>query len=383
MIAQFFYGALRDPGLRAIVVGHGGTRLTPATLPGHAVRYGTTGGWPDLRAMPDTDLPGLLAFDLTHADVARLAHFCGGLGYDLRPVVVETADGPRMAATWCATPGQVQGLAQDGAAWTLDDWQARHAALARATADEAMQLFGHVAGDRLTRFWSMAESRAQARLAAATATDSALSGMARDDVALVAQRRPYQKFFAVAEFDLRLRQFDGQQGPLVERAVFLSADAALVLPYDPRRDVVLLVEQFRSGPYARGDAYPWCLEPIAGIIDGGETAETTARREALEEANLQIDRLIPIGAGYSSPGDSTNHFQMFCAPCDLPATAAGIGGLASEAENIRSHILPWAQFLALLDSGHLNVVPLQLMGHWLARHRDALRAGAQHSERTA
>ncbi len=379
MTAQFFYGALRDPDLRAIVLGHGTTRLTPATLPGHAVGYGDIGGWPDLRAMPGTDLPGLLATDLTNADAARLAHFCAGLGYDLRPVVVDTADGPRTTATWCATPGQ----ARDGAAWTLDDWQTRHAALARATADEAMQLFGHVAGDRLPRFWSMAESRAQARLSAARATDSALSGMAQNDVVLVARRRPYQKFFAVAEFDLRLRQFDGQHGPLVERAVFLSADAALVLPYDPRRDVVLLVEQFRSGPYARGDAHPWCLEPIAGIIDGGETAETTARREALEEANLQIDRLIPIGAGYSSPGDSTNHFYMFCAPCDLPTPAAGIGGLASEAENIRSHILPWAQFLTLLDSGHLNVVPLQLMGHWLARHRDDLRAGAQHHERTA
>jgi nudix-type nucleoside diphosphatase (YffH/AdpP family) len=263
-----------------------------------------------------------------------------------------------------------------GPLWSLADWQAAHGPLARTAAPDAMALMGRMTPARMAHVWRMIAARAQARLVAAQAPDAGLSGLARADVVQVAQRRPYDSFYGLAEYDLRLRQFDTTLGPQIERGVLLSADAALVLPYDPVRDTVLLVEQFRIGPYARGAAFPWCLEPIAGIIDGGETAETTARREALEEANLVVDRLIPIGAGYSSPGDSTNHFHLFCAPCDLPDAAAGVGGLASEAENIRSHVLSFARFMALLDGGHLNVIPLQVMGHWLARHRDALRAAA-------
>ncbi|MCB2157335.1 MAG: NUDIX domain-containing protein, partial [Rhodobacteraceae bacterium] len=46
------------------------------------------------------------------------------------------------------------------------------------------------------------------------------------------------------------------------------------------RDRVLLIEQFRMGPYARGDAEPWLIEAIAGRVDPGETPEDAARREA-------------------------------------------------------------------------------------------------------
>lgn len=369
MAAQFFYGTLCDADLRAIVLGRDTGPLPVASLPDHAVHHAGDAAWPLIRPSPGAQAQGLLAADLTAADLARLAFYEGGFGYHLRAVTVQTVNGPCPAQAWFPGPDALA-----GPLWSLADWAARHGPLTRAAAQEAMALCGQVMPDHLPKIWKMIESRAQARLTAMATPDRGLSGRSRADVVQRAARRPYQNFFAVSEYDLQIRQFDNSLGPQIERAVFLSSDAALVLPYDPRRDCVLLVEQFRMGPYARGDGYPWCLEPIAGIIDGGETPESTARREALEEANLVLDQLIPIGSGYSSPGDSTNHFHMFCAPCALPASAAGIGGLMAEAENIRSHVLPFASFLDLLDGGRLNVVPLQAMGHWLARHRDGLRA---------
>ena len=50
-----------------------------------------------------------------------------------------------------------------------------------------------------------------------------------------------------------------------------------MLPYDPGRDRVLLIEQFRPAPMARGDRNSWCIEVIAGRIDTTETQEQTAR----------------------------------------------------------------------------------------------------------
>ena len=69
----------------------------------------------------------------------------------------------------------------------------------------------------------------------------------------------------------------------------MSSDAVIVLPYDPVNDRILLVKQFRTGPYVKGDANPWVLEPIAGLIDVGETPVEAGLREAKEEAHLEIN----------------------------------------------------------------------------------------------
>ena len=50
----------------------------------------------------------------------------------------------------------------------------------------------------------------------------------------------------------------------------LVNDAVAVLPYDPVADAVLLIEQFRIGTMLDLRS-PWSLEPIAGIIEAGET----------------------------------------------------------------------------------------------------------------
>lgn len=62
----------------------------------------------------------------------------------------------------------------------------------------------------------------------------------------------------------------------------------IVLPYDPIHDRVLLVEKFRAGPFARQGENPWCLEPIAELMDQGETPEEAGLREAHEEAGLTL-----------------------------------------------------------------------------------------------
>jgi nudix-type nucleoside diphosphatase (YffH/AdpP family) len=102
------------------------------------------------------------------------------------------------------------------------------------------------------------------------------------DVAVLTRAERFAGFFAVEEQGLRFRRFDGALSDPVNREAFVSGDAVTVLPYDPVRDRVLLIEQFRVGPHLRGDANPWQLEAIAGRIDDGETAEATAIRKAIK-----------------------------------------------------------------------------------------------------
>ena len=132
--------------------------------------------------------------------------------------------------------------------------------------------------------------RAAARVAArASAPTDLRSDMEADHVEIDAQHNRHAGFFLTREFTLRHPLFRGGLSAPVRREVFVATDAAIVLPYDPVRDRVLLVEQFRMGPFGRGDPFPWMLEPVAGRVDPGEPPEETARRECVEEAGLTLD----------------------------------------------------------------------------------------------
>ena len=160
-----------------------------------------------------------------------------------------------------------------------------------------------------------------------------------------ANRTVYKGFFSVKEYDLSFTKFDGSKSDVVTRSALISFDAVIVLPYDPVHDRVLLVEQFRAGPFARQEENPWCLEPIAGLIDQGETPEKAGRREAHEEAGLTLSRLELVARSYPSPGISTEFFHQYIGITSLPETTSLVSGLASEAEDIRSHIFCFSDFL--------------------------------------
>lgn len=162
-------------------------------------------------------------------------------------------------------------------------------------------------------------------------------------------------------------------GPEIRREVFVSGDAVTVLPYDPRRDRVLLVEQFRAGPFGRGDPLPWQLEAIAGRVDPGETPEDAARREALEEAGLVLGPLEMVAEYYPSPGAMTEYIYSYVAITDLPDGVTGVYGSEDEAEDIRGHLLSFEALMAAVARGEVANAPLILTALWLQRERGWLR----------
>jgi len=308
---------------------------------------------------------------LSPARLARLALYEMPFGYRLAPVTVETAAGP-VAAQVCVPP---DAQVSDGTPWALADWVAAGAAIAMLAAHElaATDPWPDAAG--MVRRWPMVRARADAALRARDqATPATLRHRAEpDDVVWQDQRPLVGQFFRYATIALTHRRFDGTRSPPLPREVLVGVDAAVVLPYDPVRDRVLLVEQVRTGPTRRGDPNPWCLEPVAGIVDAGETPHDAAMRECAEEAGLVPDRLEPMFAIYASPGSSTDYFHCFLGLADLPDTLPRRGGLEQEDEDLRLHLVALDDALTLIDTGEANAGQLVAMLLWLARHRDRIR----------
>jgi nudix-type nucleoside diphosphatase (YffH/AdpP family) len=181
--------------------------------------------------------------------------------------------------------------------------------------------------------------------------------------------RPYTDYFAVQEDWLSFPTFGGGQSDLVKRASFLGGDAVTILPYDPSTDSVLMIRQFRHGPFARGDTNPWTLEPAAGRIDPGESPEHTALRELHEETGVSARELHFIGRYYPSPAAFSEFLFSFVAIADLAGADGGVGGLDAEAEDIMRHVVPLSEALALVESGAANTGPLLISLGWLALNK--------------
>ena len=364
----FLFGPLCHPQLFQAVVGdtrH--LRQEEAVLPGFSVKSAAGGGTAVISADSEGETTGLIVSGLSEADYAALDFYEAIFGHSSHPVVL--ADG-RSARAYLPPQGRRQGVVP----WDLAVWAREWGEISVRAARETMSYRGSKSPQQLANMMPTIQARAASSINAEHSRHGA--GTLNGDVEIIERSRPYANFFALEEFDLRHRRFDGDMSPTLSRAVFRPSDATLVLPYDVRRDRVLLVEQFRAGPMARGDAKPWQLEAVAGRIDAGETPETAARREALEETGVEIGRMHTVGEVYCSPGNSSEFYYMFVGEADLPDEAARLGGLASEDEDIRSHLLSFDTLMDMNDRFEIANAPLMILAFWLARHGTELRANA-------
>jgi len=147
----------------------------------------------------------------------------------------------------------------------------------------------------------------------------------------------YQGYFRLDVFRIRHALFNGGWSPALTRELFRRSDGVAVLPYDPVRDRVLLIEQFRMGAIESPQG-PWLTEIIAGLIEPGEHREAVAHREAREEAGCTLDALHFICDYYSSPGGFGERVSIYLARANLD-DAGGVHGLRTEGEDIRVEIV--------------------------------------------
>ena len=365
----FLFDGLRDADLFGRILGGdlAQVNLAPAAILDSRLIAAIDGGLPMMVPSKAAQIDGVVVSLMFEDQAARLAFYHAALGCLPGTQVIMHA--MRLITVQAYTRPYCADLA--GADWQLQSAVELHVSVAR----DVMAQYSHLSVEQLAlsrpRIYARAHS---AQRAAAAPSRNVGSQMPVQAVRTFGTRAPYRGFVSVEEHDLSFPKFDGTHSKSVTRAALVSSDAAIVMPYDPITDRVLLVEQFRAGPHVRGDRQPWCLEPIAGLIDAGEAPEQAALREAKEEAGLEIRHLEMISQTYPSPGLSTEFFYLYVGLVALPEVSNVISGLASESEDICSHMFAFDAFMRLIDAGQFSVGPTVLAGLWLSRHRDRLRA---------
>jgi len=193
------------------------------------------------------------------------------------------------------------------------------------------------------------------------------------DLEIVGSETPFRRHLRLDVVRFRHRLFSGEWGGERVYDVLRRGGAVAVLLYDPERDAVVLIEQFRLPPLYAGFS-PWMVEVVAGLLDHpGEAEAEVARRETVEEAGLEIvGELVPIQRYMPTPGDSDQGVMLFCGRVDS-RRAKGIHGLAEENEDIRVVVKTMAEIAAMVDAGAVDNGHTLICLYWLLRHRDRLR----------
>jgi len=197
--------------------------------------------------------------------------------------------------------------------------------------------------------------------------------MIQDDTVRVETRTtPYRGYMRLDIYKFRHRVFDRGWSDDISREVVERGHVAAVLPYDPIRDEVVLLEQFRIGAYTSPGMSPWQIECVAGIVEPDQTPLDAARRETEEETGASARELEPIHTYLTSPGFTSESIRMYCGHVDADGVG-GIHGLSHEGEYIRVFTASVDEAFRLLDSGRIENGMTIIALQWLRHHRERLK----------
>lgn len=168
---------------------------------------------------------------------------------------------------------------------------------------------------------------------------------------LIKTENLYQGFFRMEALHIRHELFNGGMSPVLVRERMVRPAAVCVLLFDPLKDVLVLIEQFRAPATDIGN--PWLIELVAGLMDKpDEDPGEVARRESEEEAGLTVKRLHKIYSYWSSPGASSEYIHLYVGEVDAGADIS-YHGLEHEGEDIRAFKVTPEELKRLLADGRI------------------------------
>ncbi|HBR6866223.1 TPA: GDP-mannose pyrophosphatase NudK [Klebsiella aerogenes] len=136
-----------------------------------------------------------------------------------------------------------------------------------------------------------------------------------------------------------------------KREVYDRGNGATVLLYNPNKQSVVLVRQFRVATWLNGNPDGMLIETCAGLLDN-DAPEVCIRKEAIEETGYQVGEARKVFELYMSPGGVTELIHFFIAEYSEAQRANRGGGV--DDEDIEVLELPFVRALEMVASGEIQ-----------------------------
>lgn len=190
-----------------------------------------------------------------------------------------------------------------------------------------------------------------------------------NDVEILSEENVFNGFFQIKRLSLKHKLYAGGWSETMQRELFYRRPVGAVLPYDPIRDEVVLIQQFRVGALTQQN--PWLTELVAGITEPNESVEAMIHREAHEEAGIELLELVKLYQYWVSPGGSCENLTLFCGRVDA-SNAGGIHGLAHEHEDIQVITMRSQEAINAIEDGTINNAATIIALQWLALNKNTI-----------
>ena len=168
---------------------------------------------------------------------------------------------------------------------------------------------------------------------------------------IIDKKTLHSGFYNVHQFTLKHKKHDGSWSKLLTREVFGGAHVATVLPYDPKTNKIILIDQFRPGLVEKTHG-PIIKEIVAGLIDETESPEEAAIRECREETGCLVHKLTKIFSYNPSPGSSQSYYHLFLAEVES-FEGERILGKEDEGEDILARSYAADELKVMLNDGKI------------------------------
>ena len=178
---------------------------------------------------------------------------------------------------------------------------------------------------------------------------------------IVSEKTLADQWTRLSTFEVDYTDSRGERHRL-KREVYHRTPAACILLYDPKRETVVLVRQYRLPARLVGET-SWMIEVPAGLLDGDQP-EAAIRREAMEETGFRVRDVRFLFKAMTSPGSSTEVIHFFAAVIDTSDRVADGGGLAEEHEDIEVLEVRLSDAIVMIEKGDICDAKTIMLLQW-------------------
>jgi ADP-ribose pyrophosphatase len=162
---------------------------------------------------------------------------------------------------------------------------------------------------------------------------------------------PYLNLFEIGYLDTsgqkKIWRFASRKNPpKCASGNFDAPDAVVIVPFHAEKEKLVIIREFRVPLADYQYGFP------AGLVDEGETVETSARRELMEETGLTVTRINRISPPvYSSSGMTDESVSMVYVECKGEISSKGNTG----SEDITPLLVSPAEAKALCETRQAKI----------------------------